>query len=113
MGHAVGAARTPRDKVGGEGLRAPALDGARDPSGQIRTFHDSAAPGHELPFIPALYRLFLAPVPGHYERIPYLIQNWSVLRKEFGDQTPFSVIVRVIDDDPSRREVVHRYRHHG
>jgi len=29
MGYAVGAARTPRDKVGGEGLRAPA-DGGPD-----------------------------------------------------------------------------------
>jgi hypothetical protein len=195
-----------------------ALGGARDPSGQIRTFHGSAAPGHELPFIPALYQLFLAPVPGlstqpgwwralamrdvdinvspsprsaqaiddsatlitvgsvgyntvsaeveknfkpsvqllpegaaispdkvRYEGIDYailakcrhpsrkqwafyaagptrigttsafqyLIQNWSALRKEFGDQTPFSVVIRVIDDDSSRLEVVHRYRHHG
>ena len=195
-----------------------ALGGARDPSGQVRAFHGSAAPGHELPFIPALYRLFLVPVPGlsdqpgwwrslamrdveidvspsprsaqdiddsatlitvgsvgyntvsaevernfkpsvklspdgvvtspdkvRYEGIDYavlakcrhpsrdqwafyaagptrigttsafqyLIKNWPALRKEFGDRTPFSVIIRIVDSDPSRREVVHRYRDHG
>jgi hypothetical protein len=192
--------------------------GAMDPSGLPRSFEGPSTPGYELPFIPAIFRLFLAPVPGlsdqpgwwkslalrnveidtspsprsvldidesatlitvgsvgyntvsaevernfeprvqaepnapfritspdgvqhvgleyailakcrHPSRMQwafyvagptstgttsafhYLIQNWSSLRKEFGDKTPFSVAIRVIDGDPSRREVVHRYRH--
>jgi hypothetical protein len=188
--------------------------GAKDPSGLMRSYHGSSTPGYELRFIPAIFQLFLAPVPGlsdqlgwlrflalreveidaapspksvqdidasatiitvgsagyntvsgevetnfeprvlvdpdgyvvapdgtrhvgleyavlakcrHPSRLQwafyaagptrvgttsaflYLIQNWSSLSKEFGDQSPFSVTIRVIDGDPSRREVVHRY----
>ena len=190
---------------------------ATDPSGLPRSFEGSAIPGYELPFVPAIFRLFLAPVPGlsdqpgwwkalalrdveidaspsprsvadidesatlitvgsggynvvsreveenfqprvqvepgapfqvtspdvqyqgpeyaivakcrHPSReqwafyvagasqfgttsaFNYLIQNWSSLRKQFGDESPFAVTIRVIEDDPSRREIVHRYRH--
>lgn len=38
--------------------------GAKDSSGLTRTYHGPSTPGYELPFIPALYRLFMAPVPG-------------------------------------------------
>jgi hypothetical protein len=190
--------------------------GAKDPSGLMRSYQGPSTPGYELPFIPAIFRLFLAPVPGfsdqpgwwgslalrdveidaspspgsvqdiddsatlitvgsmaynivsgeiernfepsirvdpdgrvtspdgvqhegreyavlakcrHPSRMQwafyvagptrggttsaflYLVQNWSSLRREFGDNSPFSVTIRVIDGDPSRREVVHRYRH--
>src|SRR5213595_1703928 len=38
--------------------------GAIDPSGLPRGYRGPSTPGYELPFIPAVYGLFLAPVPG-------------------------------------------------
>lgn len=35
----------------------------------------------------------------------YLVQNWARLRRDFGDSA-FSIIIRIIDNDPSRCEVV-------
>lgn len=189
--------------------------GARDPAGQLRGYHGPSTPGYELPFIPAIYRLFLAPVPGissqpgwwkylalrdveiaaspapgtildidneaalitvgslgyntvsgEVERsfepsvrldpsgyvvspdgvrhdgfeyalvarcyhpvrkqwafyvagstrvgttgaFSYLIRQWRDLQKVFGDRSPFSVTLRIIDRDPSRCEVVHRFQ---
>jgi hypothetical protein len=189
--------------------------GAIDPEGQPRGYRGPSTPGYELPFIPAIYRLFLAPVPGlssqpglwkylalrdveifaspapgsildiddeatlvtvgslgyntvsgEVERsfepsvrldpngfvvspdgvrhdgleyaivakcyspkrrqwafyaagstkvgttsaFSYLIGHWADLRKTFGDRSPFSVTIRVLDGDPSRCEVVHRFR---
>jgi hypothetical protein len=192
--------------------------GAIDPTGQPRAYRGSSTPGYELPFIPAIYRLFMAPVPGissqpgwwkylalqdveigvspapgtvlgidseaalitvgsvgynivsgEVERsfeprvlldpsgrvvapdgvqhhgteyalvakcyhpgrkqwafyaagstrvgttsaFSYLINRWRSLQKEFGDRSPFSVTIRVIDGDPSRCEVVHRFHQNG
>jgi hypothetical protein len=189
--------------------------GAIDPSGLPRGYRGASTPGYELPFGPALYRLFVAPVPelssqrgwwrylavqdievaispapnsaldidrsatlitvgslgyntvsaeversftpcvrldpdgwvvspdgvrhsgtdyallakcynperrqwafytagstrvGTTSAFSYLLQNWPKLRKEFGDESSFSVTIRVIDGDPSRCEVVHQYR---
>jgi hypothetical protein len=41
----------------------------------------------------------------------YLILRWPDLRRIFGDKSPFSIAIRVLDGDPSRCEVVHRFPH--
>jgi hypothetical protein len=46
---------------------------------------------------------------GTTSAFSYLMRNWLELRKNFGDQKPFSITIRIIDGDPSRCEVVHRY----
>jgi hypothetical protein len=38
--------------------------GAVDPEGLPRAYRGPSTPGYELPFIPAMYNLFMAPVPG-------------------------------------------------
>lgn len=47
---------------------------------------------------------------GTTSAFSYLILHWPELRKEFGDRSPFSVVIHIIDDDPARYEVVHRCR---
>ena len=189
--------------------------GAIDPEGKPRGYRGPSTPGYELPFIPAIYRLFQAPVPGlssqpglwrylalrdveivaspapgsildidekatlvtvgslgyntvsreversfkpsvqlstdgyvispdgvrhdgseyaivgkyysperkqwaFYTAGPtrvgttgaflYLVRHWADLRRTFGDRSPFSMTIRVLDGDPSRCEVVHRFQ---
>ena len=46
---------------------------------------------------------------GTTSAFSYLALHWPDLRRIFGDESPFSIVIRVLDGDPSRCEVVHRF----